>query len=52
MTHTIEIDGVEVAFSEGETILEVAERHQKEIQRSATTQDLSLSAGVVFVLLS
>ena len=31
MTHTIEIDGVEVAFSEGETILEVAERHQKEI---------------------
>ena len=31
MTHIIEIDGVEVAFSEGETILEIAERHQKEI---------------------
>ena len=31
MTHTIEIDGVKVAFSEGETILEVAQRHQKEI---------------------
>ena len=31
MTHKIEIDGVEVAFSEGETILEIAERHQKEI---------------------
>ena len=31
MTHTMEIDGVEVAFSEGETILEIAERHQKEI---------------------
>ena len=35
MTHTFnnsgEIDGVEVTFSEGETILEVAERHQKEI---------------------
>ena len=31
MTHTMEIDGVEVAFSEGETILEVAQRHQKEI---------------------
>ena len=27
----MEIDGVEVAFSEGETILEIAERHQKEI---------------------
>ena len=31
MTHIMEIDGVEVAFSEGETILEIAERHQKEI---------------------
>ena len=31
MTHTMEIDGVEVSFSEGETILEVAQRHQKEI---------------------
>ena len=31
MTHTIEIDSVEVAFSEGETILEIAQRHQKEI---------------------
>ena len=31
MTHTMEIDGVEVAFSEGETILEVAQRHEKEI---------------------
>ena len=31
MTHTIEIDGVEVAFSEGETILEIAQRHQTEI---------------------
>ncbi len=31
MTHTMEIDGVEVVFSEGETILEVAQRHQKEI---------------------
>ncbi len=31
MTQKIEIDGVEVAFSEGETILEVAQRHQKEI---------------------
>ncbi len=31
MTHTMEIDGVEVAFSEGETILEIAQRHQKEI---------------------
>ena len=31
MTHTMEIDGVEVAFSEGETILEIAERHQNEI---------------------
>ena len=31
MTHTMEIDGVEVAFSEGETVLEVAQRHQKEI---------------------
>ena len=31
MAHKMEIDGVEVAFSEGETILEVAERHQKEI---------------------
>lgn len=27
----MEIDGVEVAFSEGETVLEIAERHQKEI---------------------
>ena len=31
MTHKIEIDGVEVAFTEGETVLEIAERHQKEI---------------------
>ena len=31
MTHIMEIDGVEVAFSEGETILEIAQRHQKEI---------------------
>ena len=31
MTHKMEIDGVEVAFSEGETILEIAERHQTEI---------------------
>ena len=31
MAHKMEIDGVEVAFSEGETILEIAERHQKEI---------------------
>ena len=31
MTHTMEIDGVEVAFSKGETILDVAQRHQKEI---------------------
>lgn len=31
MTDKIEIDGVEVAFSEGETILEVAQRQQKEI---------------------
>ena len=31
MTDKIEIDGVEVAFSEGETILDVAQRHQKEI---------------------
>ena len=31
MKHKIEIDGVEVAFTEGETILEVAQRHQTEI---------------------
>ena len=31
MRHTIEIDGVEVLFSEDETILEIAQRHQKEI---------------------
>ena len=31
MRHKMEIDGVEVAFAEGETILEVAQRHQKEI---------------------
>ncbi len=31
MTQKIEIDGVEAAFSEGETVLEIAERHQKEI---------------------
>ena len=31
MTHKMEIDGIEVAFSEGETILEVAQRHQNEI---------------------
>ena len=31
MKHEIDIDGVEVTFSEGETILEVAQRHQKEI---------------------
>jgi predicted molibdopterin-dependent oxidoreductase YjgC len=31
MTHKMEIDGVEVAFSDGETILEVAQRHQTEI---------------------
>ena len=31
MTHKIEIDGVEVPFSEGETILEVAQRYEKEI---------------------
>ncbi len=31
MTHKMEIDDVEVAFSEGETILEIAQRHQKEI---------------------
>ena len=31
MTHKMEIDGVEVTFSEGETILEIAQRHQKEI---------------------
>ena len=31
MTQKMEIDGVEVAFSEGETILEIAQRHQKEI---------------------
>ena len=48
MTHTMEIDGVEIAFSEGETILEIALRHQKEIQRSATTQGLNLSVDVVF----
>ena len=31
MNYKMEIDGVEVAFSEGETILEIAQRHQKEI---------------------
>ena len=31
MTHKMTIDGVEVAFSEGETLLEIAQRHQKEI---------------------
>ena len=31
MRDKIEIDGVEVAFSEGETILEVAQQHEKEI---------------------
>ena len=31
MTRTMEIDGVEVAFSEGETILEIAQRYQTEI---------------------
>lgn len=31
MTHKIEIDGIEVDFSEGETILEVAQRYEKEI---------------------
>lgn len=31
MRHKIEIDGVEITFSEGETILEVAQRHEKEI---------------------
>ena len=31
MTQTLTIDGKEVAFSEGETLLEVAERHHKEI---------------------
>lgn len=31
MRHKIEIDGIEVAFTEGETILEVAQRHEKEI---------------------
>ena len=31
MTHKMEIDGIEVAFSEGETVLEVAQRHEKEI---------------------
>ena len=31
MRHKMEIDGVEVAFSEEETILEVAQRHEKEI---------------------
>lgn len=31
MTHKMEIDGVEVAFSEGETILEIAQRYQTEI---------------------
>lgn len=31
MKQKIEIDGVEVTFSEGETVLEIAERHQKEI---------------------
>ena len=31
MRYKMEIDGVEVAFSEDETILEVAQRHEKEI---------------------
>ncbi len=31
MKHTIEIDGIEVPFSADETILEIAQRHQKEI---------------------
>ncbi len=31
MTHKIEIDEVQVPFSEGETILEIAQRHEKEI---------------------
>lgn len=31
MSDKIQIDDVEVTFSEGETVLEVAERHQKEI---------------------
>lgn len=31
MTYKMEIDGIEVAFIEGKTILEVAQRHQKEI---------------------
>ncbi len=31
MRHKIEIDGIEVAFTEDETILEVAQRHEKEI---------------------
>ena len=31
MRHKMEIDGIEVAFTEGETILEVAQRHEKEI---------------------
>ena len=31
MQNKIEIDGVEVGFTEGETLLEIAQRHQKEI---------------------
>lgn len=31
MKHKMEIDGVEVTFSEGATLLEVAQRHEKEI---------------------
>jgi NADH dehydrogenase/NADH:ubiquinone oxidoreductase subunit G len=31
MTQQMDIDGVEVAFSEGENVLEVAQRHQKDI---------------------
>jgi formate dehydrogenase major subunit len=31
MTHKMEIDGFEVSFSEDETVLEIAQRHQKEI---------------------
>ena len=34
MTHKMEIDGVEVTFSEGETILEIVNRSAQHLIRS------------------
>ena len=52
MTQQMDIDGVEVAFSEGETVLEVAQRIKKTFPRYATTHGWNRLVDAVFASLN